>query len=60
MGTLLGLGAVLAYHDRRCRVSGKEKDFTLRDPSVLPGKPGLPQSPQLTQVEMKSATSISQ
>lgn len=23
MGALLGLGAALAYHDHRCRVSGK-------------------------------------
>lgn len=39
MGTLLGLGAVLAYHDHRCRVSGKRRHFTVGDPGVLPGKP---------------------
>lgn len=27
MGTLLGLGAVLAYHDHRCRVSRKGASF---------------------------------
>ena len=30
MGTLLGLGAVLACHDQQCRVSREGRDFTVR------------------------------
>lgn len=55
MGTLLGLGAVWAYHDHRCRVSGKGRHCAVRDPGCYhrAHRGHLP-----AQVEMKSASSI--